>query len=59
MSKVVTTAYQVLLNPLSRVQHILSQHGVEVLEEPDEHEHEQLIREVTEAEEALEDAKFV
>lgn len=51
------TAYQVLLNPMSRVQYILSQQGVEVLEETDQLDDKELIMEVMEAREELEEAE--
>lgn len=50
------TAYQVLLNPVSRVQYILGQEGVEVLEETDKLDDKQFIMEVMEAREEIEDA---
>lgn len=50
------TAYQVLLNPVSRVQYILGQEGVEVLEETDKLDDKQFIMEVMEAREEMEDA---
>lgn len=50
------TAYQVLLNPVSRVQYILSQEGVEVLEETDKLDDKEFIMEVMEAREEIEDA---
>lgn len=56
MSSVVNTAYQVLLNPVSRVQYILSQEGVEVLEETDKLDDKEFIMEVMEAREEIEEA---
>lgn len=50
------TAYQVLLNPLSRVQYILRQQGVDVLQETDKLDDQEFIMEVMEAREELEEA---
>ncbi|KAI0068190.1 hypothetical protein BV25DRAFT_1782010, partial [Artomyces pyxidatus] len=55
LSSLVNKAYNTLLQPVSRVQYILQQHGINV-SETDQLDDKELILEVMEAREALEDA---